>query len=334
MNDPIHKFQSDASRNKILSQLSWLYSNTDNEETELFSDVAITCSNGRIFSHKLVLAAVSPMLYDALKNHDDEVVILLPEFNIEELNQCLKNIFSSGKDYQHFLLSEALGISTYQKICIKEEVKENVLDIKEDYSIDNELPETDNDYLENPVLISLSKQCKRKAGKVLDKETVERKVKEKTSGHKRKEQCFLWNHFDVNNRCLNGQVQSATCKVCKKVILKTGKINQINGKLKTHLRCHKHLLDEVPELRKKNMCSRCGKSYFTKQQKDNCEKRHTKSFDFFCTQEKCGKGFLLKSEFEAHLRVHSGESPFQCNICGYQFKQKTHLTRHTRRKHL
>ena len=118
------------------------------------------------------------------------------------------------------------------------------------------------------------------------------------------------------------------------MILKTGKINQINGKLKTHLRCHKHLLDEVPELRKKNMCSRCGKSYFTKQQKDNCEKRHTKSFDFFCTQEKCGKGFLLKSEFVAHLRVHSGESPFQCNICGYQFKQKTHLTRHTRRKHL
>ena len=55
-------------------------------------DVRIKCGNGTIFTHKLVLASISSMLYVAMKNiiSDDTCTILMPEFSVLEVG----NIFS------------------------------------------------------------------------------------------------------------------------------------------------------------------------------------------------------------------------------------------------
>ena len=46
----------------------------------------------------------------------------------------------------------------------------------------------------------------------------------------------------------------------------------------------------------------------------------------------CGKRMLKKSDLDRHIRVHTGERPFQCPVCGQFFSQKRSMDLHRRRK--
>lgn len=48
----------------------------------------------------------------------------------------------------------------------------------------------------------------------------------------------------------------------------------------------------------------------------------------------CGKIFPRRKELQDHRRVHTGEKPFQCDICGTSFSQKGNLLMHKRITHL
>ena len=47
----------------------------------------------------------------------------------------------------------------------------------------------------------------------------------------------------------------------------------------------------------------------------------------------CPKETRSKSHFVDHIRVHTGERPFACTICGYAFTQKAHFRRHMKNIH-
>ncbi|KIM27481.1 hypothetical protein M408DRAFT_165349 [Serendipita vermifera MAFF 305830] len=60
---------------------------------------------------------------------------------------------------------------------------------------------------------------------------------------------------------------------------------------------------------------------------------HTGEKPFVCDVASCGKGFVQKSALVVHLRVHTGERPYKCEYpgCTDAFGDVSALTRHRRR---
>ncbi|ERE75553.1 zinc finger protein [Cricetulus griseus] len=70
----------------------------------------------------------------------------------------------------------------------------------------------------------------------------------------------------------------------------------------------------------------CGKDFNMKQYFDEHMKTHTGEKPYIC--EICGKSFTSRPNMKRHRRTHTGEKPYPCDVCGQRFRFSNMLKAH------
>ena len=76
-------------------------------------------------------------------------------------------------------------------------------------------------------------------------------------------------------------------------------------------------------------CPYCDKAFFYKSQYENHLRSHTGFKPFQCGL--CLKSFSFNLNLKQHMKTHTGEKPHECGVCHKKFTQKGHLKSHMRK---
>ena len=88
-------------------------------------------------------------------------------------------------------------------------------------------------------------------------------------------------------------------------------------------------IDLVPEIVSESQVSYLELQEQVKLKKENLEKERTKDGKFKCPyQDICNYVSKHRANLKKHIRIHTGEKPFICHICGRGFAQQEGCKKH------
>ena len=109
-------------------------------------------------------------------------------------------------------------------------------------------------------------------------------------------------------------------------VLKSFKCDQCKyrGKTNSHLKIHVNQVHNVQDvLYKCELCDFQGPKSALKKHKESI---HEHKKNWFC--KACPYSTYHKGSFLQHMRVHTGEKPYQCKTCGKYVSQASNAKRH------
>lgn len=91
----------------------------------------------------------------------------------------------------------------------------------------------------------------------------------------------------------------------------------------------KKQIDKKVRVRKDYDCQQCGKSCKTSSNYNTHMRKHTGERPYFCGI--CGLGFKQIPHLRGHIRTHTGEKPYSCPNCNASFAQTSRLNIHKKK---
>ena len=168
---------------------------------------------------------------------------------------------------------------------------------------------------------------------------IDRKNKKQKSSAKLKERAKgspVWKYF---TKCQN-EPGKAKCNICqtklsflfhrskKRRISSLQELESTTGSLYNHLRDKHALLGARAQT---FLCSHCGKQFSRNSRKIECEAKHVGDARLKCSFEGCSMQFSTFQGTQRHFNdVHMKIKPHICDTCGKAFAQGEHLRTHSR----
>lgn len=127
-------------------------------------------------------------------------------------------------------------------------------------------------------------------------------------------------HLFIHKQAVHLKSKKAVCDLC-------GKHFDHIRYLKAHMKRHAGI--------KKHACNQCNLSFIESNSLRLHMQTHLdpeqRSYKIIC--KFCGKKFVSKTNYKDHLNKHTGDKPYECDLCGRKFGFKSMIDKHKLFKH-